>query len=277
MKKAIQIQHNEITEKLFDLCRKAGYKHISMGFGSSRIFHSDEWKEEILRLKIMMKSYNLECVQTHLPYYDLRIDSEKCEPEMETALKRCIEATSMLGAGVCAVHPRSAFDHDFSRLRAFEDNRRCFESYIPTAEENNVIIAIENMPLFPPNMKWKFYCWSYEDLIELCDSFESENIGICWDFGHAHLASVDQLRGLQTVGKRLVCTHIHDNFGNGDYHLIPGTGTIEWEDIMPIVRKIGYNGPLTLEIDYKDIPTLESYINHSFSCVEYLETMMNGE
>ncbi|MBO5369798.1 MAG: hypothetical protein J6B23_03860 [Clostridia bacterium] len=46
---------------------------------------------------------------------------------------------------------------------------------------------------------------------------------------------------------------------------------------MPIVRKIGYNGPLTLEIDYKDIPTLETYINHSFSCVEYLETMMKGD
>ncbi|MBO5369797.1 MAG: sugar phosphate isomerase/epimerase [Clostridia bacterium] len=60
--------------------------------------------------------------------------------------------------------------------------------------------------------------------MELCDSFESENIGICWDFGHAHLASVDQLRGLQTVGKRLVCTHIHDNFGNGDDHLISVRG-----------------------------------------------------
>jgi hypothetical protein len=43
MIKAIQIQHDDAMEHAFQSASKAGFKHISMGFGSSKLFHEDNF------------------------------------------------------------------------------------------------------------------------------------------------------------------------------------------------------------------------------------------
>ena len=179
-----------------------------------------------------------------------------------------------MGAKCAAMHLRSAFDRDFSTALAREDNRKAIENYLPTALDSGVVIALENLPIFPWDTSWRFYSWDYEELISLCDSFESENVKICWDFGHASLTGTDQRRALSLVGERLACTHIHDNFGNDDHHLIPGTGIIKWNDIMPVLGDIKYGGPLTLEIDYKDGISLEAYIKLAYLRLSELEEMI---
>ena len=109
----------------------------------------------------------------------------------------------------------------------------------------------------------------------IADKYAGDNIGICWDFGHAHLTGLDQVQALEYVGKRLKITHIHDNFYNNDHHIIPTIGLIEWDKIMPVIEKIGYEGPLTLEVDYKVNPAAESFTAFSYKAVEYLESLIN--
>ncbi len=271
MTKAIQIQHDEAMEEALRFAKDAGFRYVALGFGSSRVFHEDGWEGEIYRIKSLLDEYELGCVQTHLPYYNLKIDSSVVDPLFEEAIKRCIKATSMLGAKYAAMHPRSAFDRDFSSKLAREDNYKAVLDYIPVAKEAGVIIALENLPIFPWDTNWRFYSWDYEELISLADSFNSENVKICWDFGHAHLTGIDQKRALSLIGDRLVCTHIHDNFENDDHHLIPGIGTIKWEEFMPTLNEIRYKGPLTLEIEYKNIHGMESYIKHSYFALAKLE------
>lgn len=274
MKKAIQIQHDNIMERMFRAASEAGFEHISMGFGSSRVFHTDGWKNEIERIKNLLSQYNLKCVQTHAPYYHLLISSETAEEEMETAIKRCIIATGMLGAECMALHPRSSVNYNYSTKRAFEDNREYILDYIPTAEQSDVIICLENLPVFPGMPGCFFYSSDIEELCELADSFNNKNIGICWDFGHAALTRTEQTQALKMVGNRLKCTHVHNNFGQEDDHFVPYLGTIEWQKVMPVLGEIGYNGPLTLEINYTENDMLESYINHSYSCIDYLSKLV---
>lgn len=274
MVKAIQIQHNEIMEKAFSYAKSAGFEYVSLGFGSSKAFHGDGWEKETLRIKSLLDKYGLKCVQTHLPYYSLKIDSSVIDEQFEIAIERCIRATAMLGGKCTAMHLRSAFDRDFSSSLAREDNIKAVRRYIKTAKDSGVVIALENLPIFPWDTTWRFYSYDYEELISLCDSFESENVKICWDFGHASLTGTDQKRALSLVEKRLVCTHIHDNFGNDDHHLIPGTGIIKWNDIMPVLGDIKYGGPLTLEIDYKDGISLEAYIKLAYLRLSELEEMI---
>ncbi len=37
--------------------------------------------------------------------------------------------------------------------------------------------------------------------VDLVDSFHCDNVGICWDFGHAHLMGLDQREALRYMGK----------------------------------------------------------------------------
>ena len=112
-------------------------------------------------------------------------------------------------------------------------------------------IAIENMAddirrtyLRPSAV----YCSTHLELADLIDSFHMDNVGACWDFGHANLMGLDQREALRYLGKRLKATHVADNSGMHDDHIMPFQGTIDWRRILPVLSQIGYEGDLTYEI-----------------------------
>jgi sugar phosphate isomerase/epimerase len=74
-----------------------------------------------------------------------------------------------------------------------------------------------------------------------------DGVGICLDFGHAHLDG-DVVDAIETVSEHLIATHVHDNRGRHDDHLLPFDGTIEWAGTLLAVQKIGYDGPFMFEI-----------------------------
>jgi sugar phosphate isomerase/epimerase len=74
-----------------------------------------------------------------------------------------------------------------------------------------------------------------------------EGVGICLDFGHAHIDG-DVLDAVETVSEHLIATHVHDNNGRTDDHLLPFEGTIDWAGTLLAVQKVGYDGPFMFEI-----------------------------
>ena len=52
----IQIQHDEYMEYIMRCAHEAGFREVSMGFGSSKVFHSDGWEAEIERITICSQS-----------------------------------------------------------------------------------------------------------------------------------------------------------------------------------------------------------------------------
>ena len=79
------------------------------------------------------------------------------------------------------------------------------------------------------------------------DELETPGVGICLDFGHAHMDG-DLLDAIETVSSHLITTHVHDNRGRTDDHLVPFEGTIDWPAALTAVQKVGYDGTLLLEI-----------------------------
>jgi sugar phosphate isomerase/epimerase len=71
--------------------------------------------------------------------------------------------------------------------------------------------------------------------------------GICLDFGRAHLDG-DLVDAVETVSEHLITTHVHDNGGRTDDHLVPFEGTIDWPAALTAVQKVGYEGTLLFEI-----------------------------
>ncbi len=273
MKHAIQIGYNDIFESALKNAKNAGFKYVAIGFGSSDCFFHDTWENDVKRVERLLKENSLECIQTHMPFYDLLLSAEITDKDTDTALLRSIEAGRMLGAEWNVYHPRSAINDNYSPRKSMEYAKVAVESLAEKAIECKSGLAIENMAVFPDVSKMRFFSSDYEDLCELSDYFHSEYVAVCWDFGHANLMGNNQEKALAYIGNRIKCTHIHSNDGNMDQHNLPSQGNIEWEKVMPALKKSGYNGALTLEIKYKDKPYLESYFRHALDCLKYLDEL----
>lgn len=79
------------------------------------------------------------------------------------------------------------------------------------------------------------------------DGLEGRPVGICLDVGHAHMDG-DVVDAIETVSEHFVTTHVHDNRGRADDHLVPFEGTIDWPAALTAIQKVGYEGPLMFEI-----------------------------
>lgn len=92
-------------------------------------------------------------------------------------------------------------------------------------------------------------------LVELLETeIDSPKVGICLDFGHAHLMG-DVADAIETVSEHIISTHIHDNHGREDEHLVPYLGTIDWNLALVTMQKIGYDGTYLMELAGMDRPT----------------------
>lgn len=117
--------------------------------------------------------------------------------------------------------------------------RRSVEEIVALASTRGVRVALEVIPNALSTAP------ALVDLIE--EQLDGIAAGICLDYGHAHLLG-DVGDAIETVSGHLWTTHIHDNAGRRDDHLVPYAGTIDWEAAMMATRKIGYDGALILEV-----------------------------
>lgn len=82
---------------------------------------------------------------------------------------------------------------------------------------------------------------------------EGIDVGICLDFGHAHLDG-DLVDAIEAVSGHLLTTHLHDNHGKTDDHLVPFEGTTDWPTALTALQKIGYTDTLLLELAARGSP-----------------------
>ena len=117
--------------------------------------------------------------------------------------------------------------------------RRTTEDLAMLAREHGVRLALEVIPneLSSPA--------ALVHLIE--DELEGLDVGVCLDFGHAHMMG-DVVDAIETLSGHLWTTHVHDNRGRSDDHLVPYAGTIDWEAAMMGTQKIGYEGTVLFEV-----------------------------
>lgn len=117
--------------------------------------------------------------------------------------------------------------------------RRTVEEIVDKASQANVRVALEVIP--NPLSSATALVHLIEEVLDGVD------VGICLDYGHAHLMG-DLGDAIETVSGHLWTTHVHDNGGKRDEHLVPYAGSIDWEAAMMETQKIGYDGTLMFEV-----------------------------
>jgi sugar phosphate isomerase/epimerase len=87
-----------------------------------------------------------------------------------------------------------------------------------------------------------------EKLVEMIHTAHFDDVGVCFDFGHAHIMS--SVSEAFELVRNLVCsTHVHDNTKDRDSHLWPGEGSIDWKRAMELLRTAPQRPALLLELE----------------------------
>lgn len=123
--------------------------------------------------------------------------------------------------------------------------RRSLETLADAAEPLGIRLALEVIPnpLSQPGALVTFI----EDVLE------RRTVGICLDTGHAHLWG-DVSEAIELCSGHLLTTHLHDNHGRRDEHLVPGRGTIDWDGALLAFQKVGYDGAWVFELGPTESP-----------------------
>jgi len=159
--------------------------------------------------------------------------------EAEQALyiaRRIPIAVLVTHVGIPRMQPRDA-DVGTQDVRAAA--RRSVEELERAARPLGVRIAVEVIP------NELSRAGSLVHFVE--EDLDGLGVGICLDFGHAHIDG-DVVDAVETVSEHVIATHLHDNGGRADDHLMPMDGTIDWAGALTAVQKIGYDGPLMFEV-----------------------------
>jgi sugar phosphate isomerase/epimerase len=109
------------------------------------------------------------------------------------------------------------------------------------AEQRGVRLAMENVR-------------NTQILVRILDQIDSPFLGLCYDSGHDYIWSPAPYELLRRYQNRLFAVHLHDNLGQDDDHLAPGTGKINWELVREELGRSSYAGSFTLEGDSTVIP-----------------------
>jgi sugar phosphate isomerase/epimerase len=246
--------HNVSNNILFNMkmCKKAGYEVIDINFCEAMAPFSrlkeDDWEDYILEIKELAKELDLSITQSHLPYYDIGLTNDKKKiDDLEEWIRRSIIASGMLNAKNVVTHPFTIYD-DIEFTRTKDENLKYFEKHLKLAKENDVILCLENLFEYKKAPYQRTYCSTVTELCDLVDEFNSENVKICYDFGHANLVGGNQRQDLNIIGDRLKCLHVQDNDGISDIHTLPFYGTVNWEDSLKGLCDIGFDGDFTFEV-----------------------------
>jgi sugar phosphate isomerase/epimerase len=123
--------------------------------------------------------------------------------------------------------------------KKFESAMTSIEHLRAFAKPLGVRILLENIPneLSTP-----------EKLLEMIHTAHFDDVGICFDFGHAHIMSSVR-EAIEIVRKQVCSTHVHDNDKVHDSHLWPGQGTIDWKEAMELLRSAPQTPALMLELE----------------------------
>ena len=241
--------------------KKAGFDCLMFGWYK---------RDKITALSDMAKSIGLFPEIIHAPFLNIvgkaNINSMWLEGEEgEAVLEELRETVSVAGDnGIPYVVVHLSSGNNAPCVNDIGADR--FDRLIEHACSQNVTLAFENQ------RKLANIAFIMEKYIDC------KYVGFCWDNGH-EACFTNGREYMPLFGDKLVCTHIHDNFAQeeGDDHLIPFDGRLDFNRYAEHIKKSGYTGTLLLETvmscgNYSDM-TAEQFLSKAYSAVCKIDEM----
>jgi len=201
-----------------------------------------------------------------LGYYPNILDPDEATSKVcATHLKRVIAAASTLGLK----NVNTFIGRDWTKT--VDDNwprfLKIWRPLVKFAEDNGVLIGIENCPMFFSRDEWpggKNLAVSPVIWRRMFNDIPSPSFGLNYDPSHFALQFMDPVSPLREFRGKLFHLHAKDveidphrlnEYGifapPSDWHRprIPGYGKIDWARFMAELAAVGYDGPVCIEVE----------------------------
>ncbi|WP_026893993.1 sugar phosphate isomerase/epimerase family protein [Clostridiisalibacter paucivorans] len=207
------------------------------GFDSTIIWWEDETFPKTIKkeyMPYMVRDMGLNLENIHVPYSKSNLLWSEVAYKRENILKKYfswVEDCAKYNIPMMVMHiNEEEYVPEFNKY-GLDSIKRISQM----ANEAGIKIALENTK-------------GVSTLYRLLEEIPLSNLGICYDSSHDNIYSKKPIDILDRLGNRLFCTHLSDNDGYKDMHLLPGYGEINWDNISKKLKEINYKGNLTLEV-----------------------------
>ncbi|MBR0457669.1 MAG: sugar phosphate isomerase/epimerase [Victivallales bacterium] len=242
-----KILFGESLDERIEKIREAGFPLFTFpSDATERLICEPELLPQVLQ---KAERCRLEFVDAHTPcssnQWMLNCGDPEQRKNMLEGFARALEFYPDFGIQRAVIHVgNSDHYHEHGKDLAWARDLTCdaLDRLLPVAERNNIIICIENT-LFDTD--------TASELLFYLSKYPSKYLKVCYDSGHANAMepapwkTSDQMQdwiqarwkplvqfeenALEKLLPHVVTCHLHDNHGTHDEHLIPGTGTINWD------------------------------------------------
>lgn len=238
--------------KRLDLIKKNGFDGVFLWYDEE---HIDEWVKLTRNLELDIETF-------HLPYENcnhLWLDDELGSNYVSSLIKGVRSAGKYQVKNVI-MHTMSGHNAPIPNSLGLERIERILE----VCKEVNVNLAIENVR----DINYSNYIFN---------NLNHKHLKMCLDFGHTHAFryNIDDF-DFKKYGHLITCVHISDNHGDGDEHLIPFHGNIEYKKIIEKLVSIGFTGPITSEAHWHNLMPEDEFISLVYKSLLKLEEIFGG-
>ena len=219
---------------VMEIARWSRESGIPINSMHSPMFFDEQWGRDIMR-----------------PINVAEIERKRRIEAMDE-IKRALEAAEHMPFRFLVQHMGNS-NEEFD-MHKFDAGMTSIEHLRAFGRPLGVTLLLENIPneLSTP-----------ERLNEFVKRAHFEDVGFCFDTGHAHIMSSVR-QAFEQMRERIHSTHIHDDPGSEDNHLWPGDGGIDWKETMELLQSAPHVPPLLLEINGDNQPNIAKGVEEAF-------------
>lgn len=240
-------------EEMFQQIKAAGFDGIELNVDAeeSKSAHSltlSTTDEELAAIKALSDKYALPVVSISSAMWNGRMGSTDAEKRglSEKLLKKQLQCAKALGGTGILVVPGGTYP-----AISLEEDRRASAETLASMKDfissTGIYVGVENV--------WNGFFMSPLDMASFIDGLDCPFIGAYYDVGNVIAFSWSE-RWIELLGSRIHNVHVKDfkrnrgiNSGGTFVDLLEGD--VNWEAVIPALKKAGFDGYLTAEV-FKD-------------------------
>jgi len=239
-------------EQAMKMAKHYGYDGIELALDETGPLSLQSSEADIIRIREKADEIGIEIcsLATGLYWtYSLTSDDRETREKAKQIVRFQLHTAKLLGAGAILVVPGcvgadfipgcKVVRYDLAYERALEAIRELATD----AEREGVIIALENV--------WNKFLLSPLEMRDFIDKVDSNWVKAYFDTGNALLTGYPE-HWIQILNTRIACIHVKDfsnAVGNINGFVSLLSGDVNFEAVVNELRKIGYNGFLTAEMN----------------------------
>ena len=242
--------YRQYGDARFSIMREHGYEAVDYSMSDTEnalyALSDEDFAEKLRQERYLAEKAGLMIFQVHGPWrWPVQDSAEEERAERMEKMKRSIRGTAILGCRYWVIHPIMPYGE---KDAGFGDETRqmnltFMRELLKTAEEVDVVICLENMPMRGLSLGGP------ETVMDFVKEMDSAHFKMCLDLGHMTLFKGESAGDfVRKYADMIPVFHIHDSNGWADLHQMPYYGITDWGDFGKALREVDYRGVFSLEV-----------------------------